>query len=195
VREASRVRMLLGCRPGVHLVGNVLWAGATPPAWPPTRCATTPPGTDTSPWPCSPTPTCPPPAPPRKRGVRSRKRPAHRTDRALTPAPTQHAHLHLQPRPRRRRRRRLVLVAPTTPSPSPRRPLPSRRTSTAITAVAVRAGRVGISVMSPPPSDCWVRRPRRRIRPAMRPWRRSESATDFSATIQPASRRSACSRG
>jgi hypothetical protein len=37
--------------------------------------------------------------------------------------------------------------------------------------------------------------PRRRIRRATRPWRRIESATVFSDTVQPAARRSACSRG
>jgi SRSO17 transposase len=103
------------------------------------RCGTTPPGIGTSRWPCSPMPISPLPAPPRKRGLRRRNRPAHRADRARTPAPAQHPHPH--PATRSRHRSRLVLVAPTTPGPGPRRPLPSPRTGTAITAVAV-LGRV-----------------------------------------------------
>src|SRR3954449_9920572 len=111
------------------------------PAWPPTRCATTPPGTGTSPWRCSPTLTCPPPAPPRKKGVRCRERPAHRPDRARAAAAAQHPH------PRSTAgsgpRRRLVLVAPTTPGPGPRRPPPRPRTDPAITAVAVLGAGAG----------------------------------------------------
>src|SRR3712207_109269 len=107
----------------------------TRPDWPPTRSATTPPGTATSPWPCSPTPTCPPPARPRKERRRSRNRPAHRADRARAAAPARHPHPHSATRPRPHRG--LVVVAPTTPGPGPRRPLPEPRTGTAITAVAV----------------------------------------------------------
>jgi hypothetical protein len=43
--------------------------------------------------------------------------------------------------------------------------------------------------------SCRVSPLRLRIRRATRPWRRIESATVFSDTVQPASRRSACSRG
>ena len=43
--------------------------------------------------------------------------------------------------------------------------------------------------------SCRVNPLRRLIRRATRPWRRIESATVFSDTTQPASRRSACSRG
>src|SRR3954447_20075020 len=70
-----------------------------------------------------------------EKGVRSRNRPAHRADRARAATAAQHPHPHSATRPRRRRR--LVLVAPTTPGPGPPRSLPSPRTGTAITAVAV----------------------------------------------------------
>jgi hypothetical protein len=47
------------------------------------------------------------------------------------------------PRPANRVQRRLVLVAPTTPGPGPRRALPSPRTGTPITAVAVLRSALG----------------------------------------------------
>ena len=94
--------------------------------WPPTRSVTTPPGTGTSPWPCSPTPTCSPPAPPRKKGIRSRNRPAQRADRARAAAPAQHPHPRAPTRPGPRRG--LVVVARTAPGAGPCRPLPEPRT-------------------------------------------------------------------
>jgi hypothetical protein len=131
----STLEQLIAVAGGRWRIENASRRPRTRPGWPPTRCGTTPPGIGTSPWRCSPTPICRPPAPPRKRGLRSRNRPAHRPDGARAAAPAQHPHPHSATRPRRHRR--LVLVAPATPGSGPRRPLPHPRTGTAITAVAV----------------------------------------------------------
>ena len=91
----------------------------TRPAWTTTRSAATTPGTGTSPWPCSPTPT----SPSRRRSPQKpwqRPHPVHARRGPPSPGTPDHH------RPRPRRRLGLVPLAPPPPAPRQNQPLPAK---------------------------------------------------------------------